>query len=108
MEATPTEVSSTERISSQTIELSGKIHWRPIRVLLDSGSTGNYISDQVGHSFDLIVQSEEGSEQMALGDESRVQAQGYVSFQLRCGQYNSEVIAQVFPNMHQQLILGIP
>ena len=34
--------------------------------------------------------------------------QGYVSFQLWCGQYNSEVIARVFPNMHQQLILGIP
>ena len=60
VEATPTEVSSTERISSQTIELSGMIHRRPIRVLLDSGSTGNYISDQVAQSFNLIVQSERG------------------------------------------------
>ena len=101
VEATPVEVSSTERIPSQTIELSGMIHRRPIRVLLDSGSTGNYISDHVAHSFNLIVQSEEGTEQLTLADGSKVQAQGYVSFRLRCGQYNSEVIARVFPNMHQ-------
>ena len=47
VEATPAEVSSTERIASQTIELSGMIHRRPIRVLLDSGSTGNNVSDRV-------------------------------------------------------------
>ena len=62
VEATPAEVSSTERIPSQTIELPGMIHRRPISVLLDSGSTGNYISDHVAHSFNLIVQSEEGTE----------------------------------------------
>ena len=108
MEATPAEVSSTERVSSQTIELSGIIHRRPIRVLLDSGSTGNYINDQVARSFNLIVRVEEGTKQLTLADGSKVQAQGYVSFRLWCGQYNSEVIARVFPNMHQQLILGIP
>ena len=80
VEATPVEVSSTERIPSQTIELSGMIHRRPIRVLLDSGSTGNYISDQVARSFNLIVQAEEGTEQLTLADGSKVQAQGYVSF----------------------------
>ena len=80
VEATPAEVSSTERIPSQTIELSGMIHRRPIRVLLDSGSTGNYISDQVARSFNLIVRAEEGTEQLTLADGSKVQAQGYVSF----------------------------
>ena len=74
VEATPAEVSSTERIPSQTIELSSMIHRRPIRVLLDSGSTGNYISDQVARSFNLIVQSEEGTEQLTLADGSKVQA----------------------------------
>ena len=74
VEATPTEVSSTERIPSQTIELSGMIHRRPLRVLLDSGSTGNYISDHVVQSFNLIVQSEEGTEQLTLADGSKVQA----------------------------------
>ena len=56
------EVSSTERIPSQMIELLDMIHRRPIRVLLDSGSTGNYISDHVAQLFNLIVQVEEGIE----------------------------------------------
>ena len=43
VEATPMEVSFTERFTSQTIELLGRLHRRPIRVLLDSGSIGNYI-----------------------------------------------------------------
>ena len=68
------EVSSTERIPSQTIELPGMIHRRPIRVLLDSGSTGNYISDHVPQSFSLIVQSEEETEQLNLVNGSKVQA----------------------------------
>ena len=71
VEATPVEVSSTERIPSQTIELLGMIHRRPIRVLLDSGSTGNYISDHVAQSFNLIVKSEEGTEQLTLADGSK-------------------------------------
>ena len=58
VETIPVEVSSIERIPSQTIELSDMIHRRPIRVLLDSGSIGNYISDHVAQSFNLIVQSE--------------------------------------------------
>ena len=97
MEATPTGVSSIERISSQTIELSSMIHRRPIRVLLDSGSTNNYISDQIAQSFNLIIQSEEGGEQLTLMDRSKLQAQGDVSVRLWCCQYNGEVIAQVFP-----------
>ena len=47
MEARPVEVSSTKRIPSQTIQLSGMIQRRPIRVFLESGSTGNYISDHI-------------------------------------------------------------
>ena len=74
LEATPTEVSSTEIIPSQTIELSCMIHGRHTRVLLDSGSTGNYINDHVAQSFNLIFQSEEGNELLTLADGSKVQA----------------------------------
>ena len=62
MESIPTEISSTIRTPSQTIELPSRIHKKPIHVLLDSGSTGNYISDQVAQEFDLIVNEEEGYE----------------------------------------------
>ena len=93
------EISSTERISSQTIELSSRIHRRVVKVLLDRGSTGNYISDQVAHSFDLIVQAREGGERLTLADGSKVQTQGCVSFCLQCDKYNSEVITRGFPNI---------
>ena len=63
MEATPTEISSTERILLQTIELLGMIHRRPIRVLLGIADLPEiYISDDVAQSFHLIIQSEEGTE----------------------------------------------
>ena len=68
--------------------------------MLGSGFTSNYIIDQVARSFDLIIQLEEGSEQLTLVDGSKVQALGYISFWLQCGQYNNEVIALVFPKMH--------
>ena len=72
VEATTAKVGSTKTISSQTIELSARIHRRPIRALLDSGSTGNYIGDHVACSLYLIVQSEEGSEKLTLADGSKV------------------------------------
>ena len=72
VEFIPTKISSTVRIPSQTIELSGWICNRPIRVFLDSGSTGNYISDREAHLFNLMIQSEEGSEQLTLVDVSEV------------------------------------
>ena len=70
--ATPMEVSSTETIVSQTIELLGWTRKRPIRVLLDSGSTSNYISDRQARSFNSIIQLEVGSEQPTLADGSKM------------------------------------
>ena len=75
---------------------------------LDSGSISNYISNREAHSFNSVVQPEEGNGQLKIVDGSKVQAQGYVSFRLWCVQYNSEVIVRVFPNRHQPLILEIP
>ena len=63
MEFVLVELSFVKTISSWTIELSSRIHKNPIRVLvlvdLDSRSTGNYISDKILHSFNLILQKEE-------------------------------------------------
>ena len=94
VESIPAEISSTVRIPSQTIDLSGRSHKIPIYVLLYSGSTGNCVSDIIAQYVDLIIQPKEGYEQMILADGSKVQAQGYVSFRLRCGNYKSKVIAR--------------
>ena len=78
MEILPAEISSTIRIPSQTVEFLGGIHKKPIRVLLDSRSTGNYISDNIAHSFNLIVKQEEGYEKVTLTDGSKLQVKEYV------------------------------
>ena len=62
VESVPAEISSSIRAPSQTIELSNRIHKKPIHVLLDSGLTGNYISDHIAQDFYLIVNEEDGYE----------------------------------------------
>ena len=40
-------ISSAVRIRGSVLELSGWVKERPIRVLIDSGATGNFISDEL-------------------------------------------------------------
>ena len=77
-------------------------------MLVDSGSTSNYISAQCQAGLDLEVQLERDFECLTLADGSEVHPQGYVRFVLHCGDYNCKIFACVFPNLQQELILGIP
>ena len=54
----------------------------------------------MARTFDLIVQAEEGSEQSDPARWIKGIGAGTCLFHLLCGQYNSEVIDRVFPNMH--------
>ena len=73
METELAEISSTIRIPSHTIELSGPIDKKSIRGLLDSGSTGNLTSDKIAQAFNLIAQHGVGYEQLILVDGSKMQ-----------------------------------
>ena len=77
-------------------------------MLNGSGSTNNYLSAQCQTALELEVRPEEDFEWLMLADGSEVHAQGYVQFVLHCGNYKTKVLAQVFPNLHEELILGIP
>ena len=59
-------------------------------------------------ALDLEVKPEEDFERLMLADGSEMHAQGYVQFVLHCGNYKTKVLARVFPNLHEELILGIP
>ena len=76
--------------------------------MIDSGSTGNYISARCQTALGLEVKPESEFERLTLVDGSEVHAQGYVQFVLRCGSYKAKILARVFPNLQQELILGIP
>ena len=54
------------------------------------------------------MKPEEDFERLALADGSEVHEQGYVQFVLHCGNYKTKVLARVFPNVHEELIFGIP
>ena len=77
-------------------------------MLIDLGSTGNYLSAQCQTALDLKVKPEEDFERLTLVDGSEVCAQGYAQFVLHCGDYKTKIRAWVFPNLHEELILGIP
>ena len=64
------------------LELASKIKGIPVRVLLDSGATGNFISDNVVTELGLSIDHEEAGEQLTLADGSQVQASGHVTFPL--------------------------
>ena len=90
------------------LELASKIKGIPVRVLFDLGATVNFISDNVVTELALPIDHEESGEQLTLANGSQVQASGHVTFPLRCGYYKGKIIARVFPNLHKELILGIP
>ena len=47
-------------------------------------------------------------EELTLVDGLTMKAVGSVQFKLRCGNYKSEIMARVFPNLSKELILGMP
>ena len=55
-------ISSAVQIRGSVLELASRIKGTPVRVLLDSGATGNFISDKIVDELRLKVDREEGGE----------------------------------------------
>ena len=77
-------------------------------MLLDSGSTGNFVSTQFVAAVGLQVQSDPDWQEITLADGSKLKREGQVQFTLQCGGYKGKISARVFPNLHKEIILGIP
>ena len=101
-------ISSAVRIHGHVLELAGRVQKYPTRVLLDSGSTGNFISTQFVAAVGLRVQPDPEWEEVTLADGSKLRTEGRVQFTLRCGNYKERVLTRVFPDLHKEIILGIP
>ena len=56
--ATDQGISSAIRIQGSVIELSGQVQKQPVKVLIDSGATGNFIIDDLMTAWDLPVELE--------------------------------------------------
>ena len=92
----------------RTLELAARIGWRPLRVLVDSGSTGNYINAWECTTRRIKIEAEDKPEELKMADGTVVQIEGRVQFVLKCGGYKGKIPTLVFPNMNKQMILGIP
>ena len=81
------------------VELQARVRRGQIRNLVDSGSTGNDISDRCLAALNIPVVPNDEHENLTLADGSLVAAQGYAQFVLRCGDFKCPIIAKVFPNL---------
>ena len=88
-------ISSVVRLWGAVVELRARIRGGQLHSLVDSGSTGNYISDQCLATLNVPVVPEDEHENLMLADGSVVQAQGYAQFMLRCGDFKCPIIASV-------------
>ena len=101
---------STGRTQRKTLELAGRIGKRPLKVAIDSGSTGNYISAQECAARGLHIDPRRACEreELRMANGSVVKTTGSVKILLKCWAYHGVVEARVFPGLDKLMILGIP
>ena len=100
--------SSSRTPKRRTVELVARIGRRPMCVLVDSRSTGNYIDARECTTRRIKIEAEDRSEELKMADGTVVIAEGRVQFVLKCEGYRGQISARVFPNMNKPMILGIP
>ena len=80
-------ISSVVRIRGIVVTLAGRVRVRSLRVLIDSGLTGNYLSAWCQTALELKVKLEDEFERLTLADGREVHVLGYVQFVLHRGNY---------------------
>ena len=88
------------RLRGRVLELSSSIQKRLVKMLVDSGATGNFVSDAMVTALGLPVQEEEDFHEVTLADGTVVTTAGYVQFVMKCGDFKGKIVARVFPNLH--------
>ena len=66
-------------------------------VLVDSGSTGNYIDARECTARRIKIEAEDQLEELKMADGTVVKAEGRVQFVLKCGGYRGQISAGYFP-----------
>ena len=68
-------ISAAQR-THKTFELAGKIGKRPVSILLDSGSTGNFVDAQMCTAMGIKVERDQHPEELQMADGTTVQTEG--------------------------------
>ena len=99
---------SSSKNPRRTLELAGGIEKRPIRILIDSGATENYVSAQECAMKKLKTKKEKNGKELTMVDGSKVRTLNRVQLNVICDGYRGIMEARVFPQMLKPLILGMP
>ena len=91
------EISILVWTQGKVIDLAGKICRRPLSMLIDSGSSGNYVSAQTYTMLGIHIEEEPTNEELQLVHGSPVTMQGRVNLRIKCGKYKNVIWARVFP-----------
>ena len=96
------EIVSAVRLCKLVIELSSRVKERLVKVLLDSGAIGNFISDAMATILKLKITEDADFQNLTLAEGSKVWTAGHVQFTINCGGYKGKIVARVFPNLSKQ------
>ena len=99
---------SSSKTPRRTLELAGRIVKRPVCMLIDSGTTGNYVSVQECATRKIKIEKEKNGKELTMADGSKVKTIDLVRLNVRCGGYHGVVEVRVFPGMSKPMILGMP
>ena len=79
---------SSSKTPRRTLELAGRIGKRPIRMLIDLGAIGNYVSAQECAARKLKIEKEKNGKELTMVDVSKVKTIGRVWLNVQCGGYH--------------------
>ena len=89
--------SSSRTPKRRTLELAVRIGRRPMRVLVDSGSTSNCIDARECAARRMKIEVKDQAEELKMVDGTVVKTEGRVQFMLQCGGYRGQISARYFP-----------
>ena len=67
---------SSSKTPRRTLELARRIGKRPVRMLIDSGATGNYVSAQECAARKIKIEKEKNGKELTMADGSKVKTIG--------------------------------
>ena len=84
-------------MNENVVSIIGKVGNHQLEAMIDSGSTGNFVSLRFVEQCGL--KSENHQDFLTLADGTRLTTQGIVKFNFNCGVLKNQITAQIFPGM---------
>ena len=88
------------------VVITRKVRNQQVNDLIDSGSTGNFVSLEFVEQSGLKM--DENDEKLILTYGSQTLTKGTVNFIFKSGSMKCQIHTQVFPYLHKPMVVGMP